>query len=444
VAGVDDEAHQYFGEEYLATSVRLAPGAVVLLHHLCYASGAAEPGMAQPALDVAVARVDNFGAGFIAAGAAAVVAEAHGGPAYYVDALFRGRGTVEDIWRANPAFHDHVLAFDSVRTAGARVLLDPDRRTTGFYRSLVSTPGHTAADVLAGTPANVPTNVPGSGVPDPGRPSGVSLLALGASPATLRLAGPVVVDSATGLILSFDQKTAALLPDALTIGTRWDLLVPEAGPGPTGAAEPAPPAEPASSITPSSSGEPVSSPAPVPPTQPASSVEPAPSAGPSPAADPEPPAIDLVKPEVTGSLVTMSPTTGISRRLAVTVTPPAAPGLYRLVTTLHDADGIAYDAASQELVTPLLVRVTGRLWASYGIPEQVATTAGASFALRVRLANSGSVPWGVRPVEDLVNVEPIETAIPPRLVARWVALDGMPAGGPDGSPAGASYLTGAN
>ena len=92
VAGQGDSAHQYFGERYLERAVRLAPGAVVLLHHLCYASGAAEPGMAQPTLDVAVQRVDNFGAGWLAAGATAVIAEAHGAPAWYIHALFGRRG----------------------------------------------------------------------------------------------------------------------------------------------------------------------------------------------------------------------------------------------------------------------------------------------------------------------------------------------------------------
>ena len=137
VAGKGDRAHQYFGEQYLKRSVRLAPGAVVLLHHLCYASGAAEPGMAQPRLDVAVQRVDNYGAGWLAAGATAVIAEAHGAPAWYIRALFQRRGTVESMWRRNPNFHDHVLDFDSVRTPGARLLLDPDRKSTGFYRSIV-------------------------------------------------------------------------------------------------------------------------------------------------------------------------------------------------------------------------------------------------------------------------------------------------------------------
>ncbi len=151
VAGEGDRAHQYFGERYLERAVRLAPGAVVLLHHLCYASGAAEPGMAQPTLGVAVQRVDNYGAGWLAAGATAVIAEAHGAPAWYIKSLFQRRGTVESMWRRNPAFHDHVLDFDSVRTPGARLLLDPDRKSTGFYRSIVLRAGATTSAAITGT-----------------------------------------------------------------------------------------------------------------------------------------------------------------------------------------------------------------------------------------------------------------------------------------------------
>ena len=51
VAGVDDVAHQYFGEAYLTRHIRLAPHAVVLLHHLCYASGNSEPGLAEGTLE---------------------------------------------------------------------------------------------------------------------------------------------------------------------------------------------------------------------------------------------------------------------------------------------------------------------------------------------------------------------------------------------------------
>ena len=128
VAGGGDEAHQYFGERYL-TSVDLAPGAVVILSHLCYASGNPEPGGPDPTLSVARQRADNYAAGWLAAGAAAVIAEAHGGAASYVDAVLRGDRSFERIWRSAPTFHDHILVFDSARTDGALVMLDPDRPT---------------------------------------------------------------------------------------------------------------------------------------------------------------------------------------------------------------------------------------------------------------------------------------------------------------------------
>ncbi len=144
VAGAGDDAHQYFGEGPIAASVHLAPGAVVLLHNLCYASGAGEPGMANPSLDVAQQRVDNFGAGWIAAGASAVVAEGHSEPAYYVRALLRDRLSPEAAWRASPSSHGNVIASASVRTPGAAVLLDPDQPTSGYYRSLVTKAGASA------------------------------------------------------------------------------------------------------------------------------------------------------------------------------------------------------------------------------------------------------------------------------------------------------------
>ena len=73
-AGNGDSNTKYYGEPYLANEIRLAPNAVVLLNHLCYASGNSEPGYADPTLSVAMQRVDNYGAGFIKAGAGAVIA----------------------------------------------------------------------------------------------------------------------------------------------------------------------------------------------------------------------------------------------------------------------------------------------------------------------------------------------------------------------------------
>jgi hypothetical protein len=144
---------------------------------------------------------------------------------------------------------------------------------------------------------------------------------------------------------------------------------------------------------------------------------------------PEPPPVDLVKEEVEGSLVTLSPSSASGRRPSVSVAMPSRPGLYRLVITFHDAAGVAYDAATQELFPALVVQVSGPLWATYGTPDQVAVGAGGRLDLRVTVANSGAEPWGARPVESLVDPAPILAADPPLLVARWVSLDGAATGG---------------
>ena len=44
--GADGSKHVYYGEDYIRNNIRFAPNAVVLLYHLCYASGNTEPGLA--------------------------------------------------------------------------------------------------------------------------------------------------------------------------------------------------------------------------------------------------------------------------------------------------------------------------------------------------------------------------------------------------------------
>ena len=129
---------KYYGEDFVRAHLRLAPGAIVLLNRLCYASGNAEPGSPEPSLRTAVRRVDNFAAGFLDAGAAAVVADGHTSLVYELAFLF-GRGqTVLGAWSSDPDTNGHVRSFASRRTPGTTVHLDPDRRNKGFYRSLVS------------------------------------------------------------------------------------------------------------------------------------------------------------------------------------------------------------------------------------------------------------------------------------------------------------------
>jgi len=108
----------------------------VLLNHLCYASGNSESGYPAPTLSQAKQRVDNMAAGWLAAGARAVVAEGHYGPAWYVHQLFTTHQTIDQVWRASPTYTGHAFTFPSTRTAGATVEMDPDGTPNGYWRAL--------------------------------------------------------------------------------------------------------------------------------------------------------------------------------------------------------------------------------------------------------------------------------------------------------------------
>ncbi len=95
---------------------------------------------------------------------------------------------------------------------------------------------------------------------------------------------------------------------------------------------------------------------------------------PSPEPEPEqradatpPPAIEPVAPRSSARSSRRHEPSSSNGRLRVSVTLPAAPGRYRLVTTVHGADGIAFDAATQVLVPVLTVRVSRPVSAAYGV-----------------------------------------------------------------------------
>ncbi|MEI7742603.1 MAG: hypothetical protein WCK58_02505 [Chloroflexota bacterium] len=375
VAGGGDAAHQYFGEDYLRRQVHLARGAVVVLGHLCYASGAGEPGMDQPPLDVAVTRVDNFGAGWLAAGAAAVIAEAHGSPAWYMHALLGGSASLESVWRADPSFHAHVQEFASARTPGARVLLDPDRPDTGFYRSIVLAPG--TGDGRPPADGGVPDG-PGGGPVAAAAP-----VPTWSSPVGVGLPEPVVAATTVTETLRFAAADRAALPRTLMIGTRWDPIVLDAGP-------------------------------PLPP-------------GPVPAS---PGTIDLVAAETPGTLVVMAVAAGAGATRSVRVITPDLPGVYRLVTTLHGSDGVAFDAAAQARVRDLVVRVTAPRSAVFGVPPAQVVEPGAAVAMGVLVANTGTVAWSVRAPDDPGPAGIDRRVRSPRLVAHWLALTTVGASAP--------------
>ena len=108
--------------------------------------------------------------------------------------------------------------------------------------------------------------------------------------------------------------------------------------------------------------------------------------------------------------------------------------------TLHDATGVAYDAATQALVGGLLVRVTGDPAAEYLVANQATVAAGAAFELPVGVANLGTHSWGLERLPNARRPDASQADTSAILVARWVALaaDGVPARVPATQPAGAS------
>jgi hypothetical protein len=411
-AGAAD-AHQYFGEDRIGSEIKLAPNAIVVFSHLCYASGNTEPGLAEGTLTQAQQRVDNYAAGFIRAGAGAVIADSYLSPTYYVTSVLNGRRGVDDIWRSAPNRNDHFLRFASQRTSGAIAEMDPDAVDSGFHRSIVVKSRLASSMVLAGAARRSGELPP---IVEP------SLTGLGITFDAPDLTSPPRAGTNTTLVLPLAADAALLLPKELMIGTRWDTLESSPATGLGSATRPSPGAAPG--------------PAPAPGTR-------TPGAG---GTDPGTTAthatlgIDLVVPEQPGEVVAPVAAKVIAGGgLAVPVRIPTNPGLYRLVATIHGADGVAFDAATQALLPALVVRVIGDATAVYSLPPTALTKSGQPFSLTVRVTNLGRAPWGhaatLRRLE-LGENEPASRAV---LVARWVGLGGS--GDPAVTPAGAIATT---
>ncbi len=462
VAGGDDEAHQYFGEAYLEREIELAPNAVVLLHRLCYASGNTEPGLPEGTTEESKQRVDNFAAGFLAAGARAVVAEGHFGPGYYINELFDGERSIEEIWRRSPSFHGNVFAFESKRSPGFVAQLDPDRGGTdpsGFYRSLVSKPALGAREVLAGSASTA--SRPGSAAArtEEVLPPPPSLAEQGFEFEAPTLEGTIASAADAEVTLPVNVPDDQELPESLTVGVRWDPVdldqVPTARPVRPDAAR----------ARQTAAGRPVAgretykvkrgdmlitiakrfdttaetlmvlngiedarklrtgTVLKLPYTNPLAPSE-----------------VALIQPETLGSLVEPVPAERVARGLRATVTLPERSGLYRVVTTLHDADGLALDADTQAAIPGLLVRVAAAASATYSFVNDLSLAPGEALGLPVLLRNSGTVDWRHDPnvtaeganatarvgrsnsgqaEPDAAAAKPVA---PPRLVGHWVAL----------------------
>ena len=139
--GASQSNVKYYGSDFVRSQLRFAPGAVVLFNRLCYASGNGEPGMRQPSWSTAVKRVDNYAAPFIAAGASAVIADGVTTLGYELARLFGPSRANVDAWRSDPDANGNGRAFRSQKSPGYTVRLDPNRASSGFYRSIVTRDG---------------------------------------------------------------------------------------------------------------------------------------------------------------------------------------------------------------------------------------------------------------------------------------------------------------
>jgi putative cell wall-binding protein len=236
-AGSGDNNTKYYGEPYLANEIRLAPNAVVLLNHLCYASGNSEPGTGEPTDSVARQRVDNYGAGFAKAGAAAVIAEGHGSVTGIIRDLFTTNQSLLDAWRGQYDYNGNEFSFPSSRTPAYTATMDPESPGSGYYRSIVARPDLRTVDVT-GVAVSQPPGTPEPPIVEPTagsvtRFAGQDRYATAAAISASYDAGVPVVYIATGL--NFPDALAGAAAAGLTGGPV--LLVTKDGVPATTAAE---------------------------------------------------------------------------------------------------------------------------------------------------------------------------------------------------------------
>ncbi len=369
-----DSTHQYFGESRIAKSIRLADNAIVLLNHLCYASGNTEPGLPEGTLDQARQRVDNFAAGFIKAGAAAVIAEAHASPNHMVRAILGSSRSIESAWRGAPSRNGNAFAFESARSAGYVAQMDPERADSGFTRSIVLKAGLASADVLRGARGSATAA------------NQIDAVALAPTLAAAGITAKAPTLAATTAASTISYKVPykverrSELPRSIMASVRWDALDPVVRD----------PAEPDA---------------------------------PDPAEPAEPPDLGLVVPERIGDVVAPVDVKLAKKSFAFDVATPATPGRYRLTVVLHDADGVAFDAATQALLPSLIVRVTGDLDAQIVAPTTLELAPGDPASVPLWIANIGRAPWGQPAPFDPAARNGGQRGEAARLVGQWMALD---------------------
>ncbi len=133
-----DNVAKYYGENYMANGIRLAKNAVVILSHLCYASGNSESGYPEPTYAVARERIDGFASGFLRAGARAVIADVwNSAVVSHIKSILTTDQTIGSMWKNSVSNHGHQMPFTPARNPAYKAIMDPNTWTSGFYRSIV-------------------------------------------------------------------------------------------------------------------------------------------------------------------------------------------------------------------------------------------------------------------------------------------------------------------
>ena len=194
--GAGDGTHQYFGEGPIAESIRLAPNAVVLLNHLCYASGTANRACPRARWRSPSSGSTTSRRGFIVARAAAGRRRGVRQPEPHV-AIGPGRARRHRVGLApRPERQRQPFRLRERAQSGLRRRDGPGPSRSGFTRSIVLKKGSRRA-------TSSPRPVVGSGA----AATQASKQCAGAQPRRYR---PRVEDAAPPLD---DGRTAALVPD---------------------------------------------------------------------------------------------------------------------------------------------------------------------------------------------------------------------------------------
>ena len=322
-------------------------------------------------------RVDNFAAGFVKAGASAVIAEAYASPNHMVRTVLAGQRSIEAAWRGAPTANHNAFAFESSRSNGYVAQMDPERNNSGFSRSIVLKKGLASSDVLR----NARGSALGAAAPQTAATAAAlvpTLAGTGIQIGTPNFQGSTAAGGKINYRIPFKIDDRDNLPKKLQASARWDLIEAAVDVGTPEADRPIPEV-----VTPD---------------------------------------FGLITPERIGDVIAPAKLKIGRGQMAVHVATPAAPGRYRLTVTLHDEDGVAYDPVTQAQVPSLIFRVTSDLDAGFDAPAALALAPGATADLQVPVANLGRLAWGHVAFDDPRDPEgsvPDESA---RMTGTWVAL----------------------